>query len=272
MFERFTDGARRTVVLAQEEARAHNHDYIDTEHLLLGVLDAGENMAVQVLESLGISREAIRQKAEKAISQGPHKPSGHISFTPQAKKVLELSLREALSLGHSHIGTEHILLALISEGQGVAAQVLVKLGLDSGKVRRQIVRVQPPVPVGKFTEHARKALALAEEEANAPDHHYIGTEHILLGLLGEGEGVAAKALAALGITLEAVRQQIGEIIIQGQKPQPPPADTAARINPSRASSHLRYSSSGLRAGREPAGEPGADDDRDEGDRDGERER
>jgi ATP-dependent Clp protease ATP-binding subunit ClpA len=222
MFERFTDGARRTVVRAQEEARAHNHDYIDTEHLLLGVLGAGENMALKVLDSLGISRETVRRQAERATHRGPSTPSGPIPFTPQSKKVLELSLREALSLGDAHIGTEHIFLALISEGQGVAAQVLVKLGLDSGKVRRQIVRIQPPVPVGKFTEHARKAIALAEEEAKARDHNYIGTEHVLLGLLGEGEGVAAKALAALGITLEAVRQQVADIIAQGQ--EPPSAD------------------------------------------------
>jgi ATP-dependent Clp protease ATP-binding subunit ClpC len=149
MFERFTDRARQTVVLAQEEARSHNHDYVDTEHILLGVLGAGENMAGQVLESLGISRETIRQQVEKAIRRDQETPAGHITFTPRVKKAVELSLREALRLEHNYIGTEHILLGLISEAQGVAAQVLVKLGADLEKVRREIIRIQPPVPTGK---------------------------------------------------------------------------------------------------------------------------
>jgi ATP-dependent Clp protease ATP-binding subunit ClpA len=225
MFERFTDQARRAVVLAREEADAHNHDYIDTEHILLGVLGAGENIVGKVLESLGISPETVRQQVEKATRRGRKVPSGHIPFTLRAKKVLELSLREALQLGDNHIGTEHILLGLISEDQGVAAQVLVKLGADLEKVRRQIVRIRPPVPIRKFTGRVRRAIAHAEDEANMRNHDYIGTEHILLGLLREEEGVAAKALAALGITLEAVRQQVGEIASQGQ--QPPSASTPA---------------------------------------------
>ena len=128
MFERFTDRARRVVVLAQEEARMLNHNYIGTEHILLGLIHEGEGVAAKALESLGISLEAVRQQVEEIIGQGQQAPSGHIPFTPRAKKVLELSLREALQLGHNYIGTEHILLGLIREGDGVAAQVLVKLG------------------------------------------------------------------------------------------------------------------------------------------------
>ena len=126
VFERFTDRARRVVVLAQEEARLLNHNYIGTEHLLLGLIHEGEGVAARSLESLGISLAVVRGRVEDIIGQGVQAPSGHIPFTPRSKKVLELSLREALALGHNYIGTEHILLGLIREGEGVAAQVLVE--------------------------------------------------------------------------------------------------------------------------------------------------
>ena len=141
MFERFTDRARRVVVLAQEEARLLNHSYIGTEHILLGLIHEGEGVAAKALESLGISLEAVRSQVEEMIGQGGTSPSGHIPFTPRAKKVLELSLREALQLGHNYIGTEHILLGLIREGEGVAAQVLIKLGADLSRVRQQVIQL-----------------------------------------------------------------------------------------------------------------------------------
>src|SRR6516165_5108770 len=141
MFERFTDRARRVVVLAQEEARLLNHNYIGTEHILLGLIHEGEGVAAKALESLGISLEAVRAQVEEIIGQGQQAPSGHIPFTPRAKKVLELSLREALQLGHNYIGTEHILLGLIREGEGVAAQVLVRLGADLNRVRQQVIQL-----------------------------------------------------------------------------------------------------------------------------------
>jgi ATP-dependent Clp protease ATP-binding subunit ClpC len=141
MFERFTDRARRVVVLAQEEARMLNHNYIGTEHILLGLIHEGEGVAAKGLEALGISLEGVRAQVEEIIGQGQQAPSGHIPFTPRAKKVLELSLREALQLGHNYIGTEHILLGLIREGEGVAAQVLVKLGADLNRVRQQVIQL-----------------------------------------------------------------------------------------------------------------------------------
>ncbi|GAB3713266.1 ATP-dependent Clp protease ATP-binding subunit [Mariniluteicoccus flavus] len=141
MFERFTDRARRVVVLAQDEARTLNHNYIGTEHILLGLIAEGEGVAAKALESLGISLEAVREKVEEIIGHGQQSPTGHIPFTPRAKKVLELSLREALQLNHSYIGTEHILLGLIREGEGVAAQVLVKLGADLNRVRNQVLQL-----------------------------------------------------------------------------------------------------------------------------------
>jgi ATP-dependent Clp protease ATP-binding subunit ClpC len=149
MFERFTDRARRVVVLAQEEARMLNHNYIGTEHILLGLIHEGEGVAAKALESLNISLEAVRQQVEEIIGQGQAAPTGHIPFTPRAKKVLELSLREALQLGHNYIGTEHILLGLIREGEGVAAQVLQKLGADLNRVRQTVIQLLSGYTAGK---------------------------------------------------------------------------------------------------------------------------
>jgi ATP-dependent Clp protease ATP-binding subunit ClpC len=141
MFERFTDRARRVVVLAQDEARILSHNYIGTEHILLGLIHEGEGVAAQALKSMGISLEAVRQQVEVIIGRGQEAQSGHIPFTPRAKKVLEYSLREAHQLGHNYIGTEHILLGLIREGDGVAAQVLVRLGADLDRVRHQVIEL-----------------------------------------------------------------------------------------------------------------------------------
>jgi ATP-dependent Clp protease ATP-binding subunit ClpC len=141
VFERFTDRARRVVVLAQEEARLLNHNYIGTEHILLGLLNEGEGIAAKALESLGINLSSVREQVVEIIGQGQQAPTGHIPFTPRAKKVLELSLREALQLGHNYIGTEHILLGLIREGEGVAAQVLQKLGAELQKVRQTVIQL-----------------------------------------------------------------------------------------------------------------------------------
>jgi phage shock protein PspC (stress-responsive transcriptional regulator) len=154
MFERFTDRARRVVVLAQEEARLLNHNYIGTEHILLGLIHEGEGVAANALESLGISLEAVRAEVEGTIGRGTEPPDAHIPFTPRAKKVLELSLREAMTLGHNYIGTEHILLGLIREGEGVAAQVLIKLGADLERVRQQVIQVLSGYVGGSLGEQA----------------------------------------------------------------------------------------------------------------------
>jgi ATP-dependent Clp protease ATP-binding subunit ClpC len=142
MFERFTDRARQVVVLAQEEARMLNHNYIGTEHILLGLIHEGNGVAARALEALGITDEAVRQQIDEIVGRGK-KParSGHIPFTAQAKKSLELSLREALQLGHNYIGTEHILLGLIREGEGPAAQVLTAMGADLDTVREQVIEL-----------------------------------------------------------------------------------------------------------------------------------
>jgi ATP-dependent Clp protease ATP-binding subunit ClpC len=148
VFERFTDRARRVLVLAQEESRLLNHSFIGTEHILLGLIHEGDGVAAQALAALEISAAAVRQQVQETIGLAGTAPTGSPPFTPRAKKVLELSLREALGMGHNYIGTEHILLGLVREGEGVAAQVLVGLGADLTRVRHEVVRIlsQPGGP------------------------------------------------------------------------------------------------------------------------------
>jgi hypothetical protein len=165
MFQRFTDRARRVVVLAQDEARRLDHNYIGTEHILLGLIREGEGVAAKALELLGISLDAVRQQVEQIIGRGQETPSGHIPFTPRAKKVLELSLRESVQLGHNYIGTEHILLGLIREGDGVAAQVLVKLGADLNRVRQRVIQLLH----GHRTEEPVSAEAAVQELRLLPE-------------------------------------------------------------------------------------------------------
>src|SRR6266542_3859501 len=171
MFERFSDRARRVVVLAQEEARMLNHNYIGTEHILLGLIHEGEGVAAKALESLGISLDAVRQQVEVIIGQGQQAPSGHIPFTPRAKKVLELADREARALGHNYIDTEHILLGLIREGDGVAAQVLVQLGADLNRVRQQVIQLlhgyQGADVIGAGSRRGKRARARLLDDALA---------------------------------------------------------------------------------------------------------
>jgi ATP-dependent Clp protease ATP-binding subunit ClpA len=257
VFERFTEQARQLVILSQEEARSFNHNYIGTEHLLLGLLSHGKGFGAKALHASAVTLDAARRQLDEIIGRGSQTPTGHIPFTPRAKRVLELSLREALELGENEIRTEHILLGLIREGEGVACHILVRLGCDLNEIRRQVFQARSsdstqaeretphqlsstgpdpeatehaqsagqvegsrsggPSMFARFTDRARRVVVLAQEEARLLNHTYIGTEHILLGLIHEGEGVAAKALESLGISLEAVRRQVEEIIGQGQQ-------------------------------------------------------
>jgi ATP-dependent Clp protease ATP-binding subunit ClpC len=176
VFERFTDKARRVVVLAQEEARMLNHNYIGTEHLLLGLVHEGEGVAARAVESLGISLTDVRRDVGEMIGRGEGAPAGHIPFTPRAKKVLELSLREALQLGHSYIGTEHILLGLVREGEGVAAQVLQKLGADLNRVRQTVIQLLSGYAGGEATATGEAVTAVGTlGEPAAGDE--VGREH-----------------------------------------------------------------------------------------------
>jgi ATP-dependent Clp protease ATP-binding subunit ClpA len=268
VFERFTDRARRVVVLAQEESRRLDHNFIGTEHILLGLIQEREGVAAQALGALGIRLEAVRARVEEIVGRGESTPSGHIPFTPRAKKVLELSLREALQFGHNYIGTEHLLLGLIREGEGVAATVLVGLGADLESVRQKVVQLLagrqgsgvPPelladpgtraaviataVPyepgqtttspggelfraaldrlvLRRFTVSSCRVLLLAESEALRLGTTTVGPEHLLLGLLAEGEGEAAVALGAMGIDLVTAREEADRAL--GHRPLGGPA-------------------------------------------------
>lgn len=193
MFERFTDRARRVVVLAQEEARNLNHNYIGTEHILLGLIHEGEGVAAQALEAMGISLESVREQVEEIIGQGTEAPSGHIPFTPRAKKVLEYSLREALQLGHNYIGTEHILLGLIREGDGVAAQVLTNLGADLPSVCQQVIQLLNGYQGGTPAAENVQEPAVAAVAASAPSRGRGGTPSTSLVLDQFGRNLTAAA-------------------------------------------------------------------------------
>ena len=192
-----------------------NHNYIGTEHILLGLIHEGEGVAAKALESLDISLEAVRAQVEEIIGQGQQAPSGHIPFTPRAKKVLELSLREALQLGHNYIGTEHILLGLIHEGEGVAAKALESLGISLEAVRSQVEEIigqgqQAPSGHIPFTPRAKKVLELSLREAIRLGDGFIGTEHVLLGLIRTGDDVVLRTLAAFAISPDDVRRGVDE--------------------------------------------------------------
>jgi DNA-binding NarL/FixJ family response regulator len=206
VLERFTDEARRVVVLAQEEARMLNHNHIGTEHILLGLIHEGEGVAAKVLEeSLDISLEAVRQQVEEIIGEGKAAPTGKIPFTPRAKKVLELSLRESLQLGHNYIGTEHILLGLIREGEGVAAQILQKLGADLNRVRQTVIQ-QLFEPGG--TPEEILATLPPEFRRHKPKSPFTEREWIVLSLLIE-EGMTTREIAEL---LSVSEEKVGEIV------------------------------------------------------------
>jgi ATP-dependent Clp protease ATP-binding subunit ClpA len=214
VFERFTDRARQVVVLAQEEARALNHNYIGTEHFLLGLLREQEGLAAGVLGSLGITLEGVRTRVVRIVGQGDEPVTGQIPFTKHAVNVTNLAQREALSLGHNYIGTEHILLALVRENEGLAARILLDFPADAEKLREEIIRT---IGFERFTERGRQVVVLAQNEARVLRHNYIGTEHILLGLLREQEGLAARVLESLGVTLEEARARVVRIVGQGDE-------------------------------------------------------
>jgi hypothetical protein len=243
MFEKFTNRSQRVMVLAREEARALNHSYVGSEHILLGLLREGVGVGAVALESIGVTQQAVRAKVIEIAGEGQPPTADDIPFTRGAQSALERSRDEASRLGDGYVGTESILLALTAERDGAAAQVLLRLGADLDRVRLRVTelltgayhaandspaRDSAAAETGagsgsstfeRFTDRARRVVVMAQDEARALNHGYIGTEHILLGLVREGDGVAAKALGSLGISLETLRRQVEEII--GRGPQAP---------------------------------------------------
>jgi ATP-dependent Clp protease ATP-binding subunit ClpA len=226
MFERFTDRARRVLVLAQDEARALEHDFLGTEHLLLGLIKEGEGVGCKALLELGTSYGALRDRVTEIITPGvPGTASGAPPFTPRSKKVLELAMKEALELNHNYIGTEHLLLGLIREGAGVGAQVLVASGLDLSTVRKKVIELLQgyaaknpsaptrTTPAGGMLQTRAKALAGTEG---------VGSHHYLLAILEDDGSLGARVLSSLGVTPEAVATRIKEIGVGGTTDEAPP--------------------------------------------------
>jgi ATP-dependent Clp protease ATP-binding subunit ClpA len=254
MFERFTNRARHVVVLAQEEARLLHHNYIGTEHLLLGLLGEPGGMALQALNRFGITRDGAREQVRAMIGPGKKPVSGHIPFTPRAKKTLELALREALQLHHGYIGTEHILLGLIREADGVAAQILRQYSADLLPIRMAVLDlVEATTAAGpvrgrrwlrrRFTGDVGAAPASDEpgevgeerdelsttpaadaslsEAARLAGVQPVGSHHLLLAALGDPDNAAARALAALGVDLEQARQALRTADVTGTSDEQP---------------------------------------------------
>ena len=250
-FDKFTERARKVLQYAQEEAQRFQHNYIGTEHLLLGLIREEEGVAAEVLESLGTELGQIRTAVEFIIGRGDRIVLGSIGLTPRAKKVIELAVDEARRMNHHYIGTEHLLLGLIREGEGIGAGVLESLGIRLGKVRQRTLEVlqqkQVNVPsetpddtevdepldvvtldkqanfkledkmLAQLSEESKAVLHLAKHEAQRLQHNYIGTEHLLLGLLHLNHSVAAQSLQHFGIQLPKVREEVQIIIGRGDK-------------------------------------------------------
>jgi len=226
-FDKFTERARRVLSLAQEEAQRFQHNYIGTEHLLLGLVRESEGVAAKVLSNLGVELYRVRNAVEFIIGRGDRIVLGEIGLTPRAKKVIELAVDEARRLNHHYIGTEHLLLGLVREGEGIAAGVLESLGVNLEKVRTQTIQVlsqsgaaqtmeTATISIPSQTEAVKKTMGLAQEESQLLQHDYLGTEHLLLGLVREGDGVAAKVLNKLGVELEKVRSTVESIVKRGE--------------------------------------------------------
>jgi ATP-dependent Clp protease ATP-binding subunit ClpA len=246
MFERFTNSARHAVVIAQEEARGLQHNYIGTEHILLGLLAEAEGVAARVLARFGLSLTGAREDVRRTVGTGKGQMSGHIPFTPRAKKTLEISLREALQLNHNYIGTEHILLGVIREGDGVGAQI-IKEHADLLAVRSAVLDVVSPGPAqaargrrwlrrvvgvvsGGHAEPEEEATELRttpaadtslNEAARLAGPDPVGSHHLLLAALADPDTAAARALAALGVDLDQAREALRTADVSGTSDEPP---------------------------------------------------
>jgi ATP-dependent Clp protease ATP-binding subunit ClpA len=246
-FGRFNDRAKRVLALAQDEAIRFNHNYIGTEHLLLGLVREGEGVAARALAAMGIELSKVRSAVEFIIGRGDSTTSpSEITLSPRTKKVIELAVDEARRMGHAHVGTEHLLLGLIREGEGIASGVIESLGVTLEAMRRKVLEVmgspdsaprpaQPAAtqqtmpmadtrrsgPFDRFSDRSKRVLALAQDEAIRLKHTWIGTEHLMLGLIREGDSVAARALDSLGVQLSEARAAVEKVVPLGNSTTTP---------------------------------------------------
>ena len=243
-FDRFNDRAKRVLALAQDEAIRFNHNYMGTEHLLLGLVREGEGVAARVLDSLNVDLSKLRTHVERTIGRGDTtKSPSEITLSPEMKNVIQLAIDEARKLGHSHVGTEHLLLGIVRETESTAAKALASVGVSLEAVRHNVIATlgqphrevgasapMPPSsqstrnfagPFDRFDHRAKRVLALAQDEALRFNHNYIGTEHLLVGLIREEEGVAARVLSKLGVELTKARSALEFIIGRGDSATSP---------------------------------------------------
>jgi ATP-dependent Clp protease ATP-binding subunit ClpA len=233
MFERFTDRARRVLVMAQEEARVLGHGFIGTEHLLLGLVAEGEGVGAKALAAVGVDLADVRARVLAVVPSGGT-VDGPAPFTPRSKKVLEMSLREALQLGHNYIGTEHLLLGLLREREGVGAQVLVGAGVRLEDVQAKVIellsgfsRPRPRSGTGEVTPAGSVVPERAKAEAGSEP---LGSHHYLLAVLGDSSSLGARLLQSFGVTEEALHDRLGSMGVVGtsdELPPPPPAPAGA---------------------------------------------
>src|SRR5687767_5624644 len=213
-FDRFNDRAKRVLALAQDEAIRFNHNYIRTEHLLMELMRESEGVAARVMDSLGVDLSHVRTSVEATIGRGDTtKSPSEITLAPQTKQVINYAIDEARLLGHSHVGTEHLLLGIVRQGESPAAKILASLGVELENVRHATIaalgrKASGGGPFDRFDHRAKRVLALSQDEAVRFNHNYIGPEHLVLGLAREGEGIAARALEALGATLSKLRSTV----------------------------------------------------------------
>jgi len=240
-FDRFNDRAKRVLALAQDEAVRFNHNYIGAEHLLLGLVREGEGVAARVLDSLGVELSKVRAAVEFTIGRGDATTSpSEITLTPRVKKIVELAIDEARKLGHSHVGTEHLLLGIAREGESVASGVLQSLGVKLETVRHQVIaalgreaggpapgpsvvatRQYTANPLDRLDDAAKRVLALAQNEAFGFGHTWIGTDHVLLGLISANGTVSQRALGELGVKLDRAREAVSKAEAPGVEWQMP---------------------------------------------------
>jgi ATP-dependent Clp protease ATP-binding subunit ClpA len=253
-FDRFNDRAKRVLALAQDEAIRFNHNYIGTEHLLLGLVREGEGVAARALDALGVELSKVRSSVEFIIGRGDATTSpSEITLSPRTKKIIELAIDEARKLGHSHVGTEHLLLGVVREGEGVAGRVLESLGLDLEKVRHQVIatlgqsggagraggaastsstptRTYGASAIERLDDAAKRVLALAMNEAVGLGHTWLGTDHVLLGLISVNGTLAQRALNDLGVTLDKAREHVAKAERPGAEWQTPAIALTPRAN------------------------------------------
>ncbi len=230
-FDRFNDRAKRVLALAQDEAIRFNHNYIGVEHLLLGLVREGEGTAARVLNSLGAELSKVRSAVEFMLGRGEATTApSEITLSPRTKKVIELAIDEARKLGHSHVGTEHLLLGIVREGGSIATGVLQSLGIELERVRLQVIatlgQATPFAGAGAGTvtseqvgadDPIRRVIAIAQNEALGLGQTWVGTEHLVLGLISANGTKAQEALKSLGVTIEAARERVAKL-------EPPPAE------------------------------------------------